>query len=409
MIPAPHASQAAVRERWVCCQIGAREHYAVPRSLHRYMALDLLCTDSWVSPHNPLNMLTSRLRGRFHEELKAASIYSSTLGSLAFEGYARFHGLGGWPLIMARNKWFQHRVLSELRGRVGKETRTVMAYSYAALEVLKFARSVGWRTVLGQIDPGLAEEQIVNNLHDENKAIDANWERAPIKYWDLWRQECEIADRIVVNSNWSKQGLLQAGISEEKIRIIPLGYEYASDNSFQRSFPSTFDDTRPLRALFLGQINLRKGIAPLLRAVKQLHRAPIEFTFVGPIQIDVPSGIRNNNRVRWIGPVPRSDIGRFYQEADVFLFPTLSDGFGLTQLEAQAWKLPIITSQFCGEVIKHNVNGWVLTEVTGDTIASALHECIDNPGHLARLSSASVPSSRFALDRIGQEWLTVVD
>lgn len=66
---------------------------------------------------------------------------------------------------------------------------------------------------------------------------------------------------------------------------------------------------------------------------------------------------QSHEPVRWIGSVPRSATAMYYQLADVFLFPTLSDGFGLTQLEAQAWKLPIITSKFCGEVVKDRVNG----------------------------------------------------
>jgi glycosyltransferase involved in cell wall biosynthesis len=46
----------------------------------------------------------------------------------------------------------------------------------------------------------------------------------------------------------------------------------------------------------------------------------------------------------------------FYERADLFLFPTLSDGFGLTNLEAQAWSLPIVASRFCGEVVRDGVN-----------------------------------------------------
>jgi glycosyltransferase involved in cell wall biosynthesis len=68
--------------------------------------------------------------------------------------------------------------------------------------------------------------------------------------------------------------------------------------------------------------------------------------------------------VRWIGSVPREDAARFYRDADVFLFPTFSDGFGLTQLEAQAWKLPVIATKFCGDVVEDGKNGYLLPEIT---------------------------------------------
>ena len=51
------------------------------------------------------------------------------------------------------------------------------------------------------------------------------WQPAPPEYWALWREECELADRIVVNSEWSREGLIRGGVPAEKISIIPLAYE----------------------------------------------------------------------------------------------------------------------------------------------------------------------------------------
>ena len=87
----------------------------------------------------------------------------------------------------------------------------------------------------------------------------------------------------------------------------------------------------------------------------------------------------NSPNIRWIGGVPRSRVKDYYQEADVFLFPTLSDGFGLTQLEAQAWKLPLIVSPFCGKIVQDNINGLILSEVTGNLLADKLLFCLNNP------------------------------
>ena len=62
--------------------------------------------------------------------------------------------------------------------------------------------------------------------------------------------------------------------------------------------------------------------------------------------------------VRWIGPVSRAKTAAFYRQADLLVFPTFSDGFGLTQLEAQAWKLPIIATKFCGDVVQDRSVGF---------------------------------------------------
>jgi glycosyltransferase involved in cell wall biosynthesis len=180
--------------------------------------------------------------------------------------------------------------------------------------------------------------------------------------------------------------LQQAGINADKIEIVPLVYSPPeATRSFQRIYPEKFSAERPLRVLFLGQIILRKGIAALLEAAKKLRQEPIEFWLVGRSEIALSESADN---IRWIGSVPRSATADYYQQADVFLFPTLSDGFGLTQLEAQAWKLPLVVSKFCGEVVTDDINGKVLPEVTGGAIATVLQTFIEQPQLLRKFSQA---------------------
>ena len=116
-----------------------------------------------------------------------------------------------------------------------------MAYSYAALEIFKFARARGWRTVLGQIDPGLPEERIVARLYEEDADQRGSWQPPPPQYWSKWREECALADRIVVNSVWSQAALINEGVPAEKIKIIPLAYEEPKPNGgFRRKYPVKF-------------------------------------------------------------------------------------------------------------------------------------------------------------------------
>ncbi len=396
---------------WVCCQIGAREHYAVARALSFHQVLGCLITDAWVRPGHPLGLLGAGLKERFHAELGKADVYGPALRSMAFELRARRAGQAGWPLVMARNRWFQQVALSKLSQMAAREPAPVlMSYSYAAAELLAFARRMGWRTILGQIDPGPVEEKIVGELHAAAPWAGRDWARAPAAYWSEWRRECALADRIVVNSSWSRDALLQEGVPGDKIRIVPLAYERAPESmAFRRRYPAAFSSTRPLRVLFLGQVNLRKGVEPLLDAVRLLSGEPIEFTFVGPVQISIPEDLRTNRQIRWHGPAPRSATGQFYKDADVFLFPTFSDGFGLTQLEAQAWRLPIITTRFCGKVVEHGRNGWILPEITPLSIADMLRECLRDPRQLQAASDLSGVDERFGLAEVGREWMKVFE
>ena len=363
---------------WICCQLGAREHYAVPRALRLSGLLDELITDLWIRPGTLLHMSQKRLTGRFHPDLAGARVLAPNIPALTFELKASLARENGWTLISRRNEWFQQQAVSQL-ARNHNGNHTVFAYSYAAKKIFEFARARGWRTVLGQIDPGPTES-------------------APKAYWDNWRDECSLADQILVNSNWSRDALIAEGVAAEKIRVIPLAYEAANDaSSFRRHYPRAFSAERPLRVLFLGQVSLRKGVAQLLEAVKLLLREHVEFWFVGPMQISVPQELKLHPTVRWFGVVPRNSVESYYRDADVFIFPTLSDGFGLTQLEAQAWKLPVIASRYCGEVVRDEVNGIVLEEVSGEAIAEVIRGLLRSPEKLSAMSVRSGVDERFSL------------
>jgi glycosyltransferase involved in cell wall biosynthesis len=387
---------------WVCCQLGAREHYAVPRALLISGMLGEFITDLWIRPGTVLHSWQKRLTGRFHPELAGARIKAPNVSALRFELKASLAGENGWKLISRRNEWFQQHAVAQLARRSTNGIHTVFAYSYAAEEIFKFAKARGWRTVLGQIDPG-PEERIVARLDNTLGIKQKYWEAAPADYWKSWRNECALADQIVVNSEWSRDALLGDGVPAEKLRVIPVAYENSTGvGSLQRLYPRAFSAERPLRVLFLGQINLRKGVGQLLEAVELLTGENVEFWFVGPTQIDVPQSLKLHPQVRWFGVAPRVEVASYYRDADVFIFPTLSDGFGLTQLEAQSWKLPVVASRYCGEVVRDGFNGVILEEVTGQAIADVLLRLLRSPEMLSAMSVRSGVDDRFSLKMLAE-------
>src|SRR5437870_2840916 len=283
---------------WICCQLGAREHYAVPRALFRQEALRLLITDAWVQPRSVIRALGSGLRERFHPELASASTKAWNTGLIVFEAAARIRKLSEWQRVISRNRWFQRRACAYL----GRKAET------------------------------------------------------------------------------------------PKTELIIFAYSYAARDTRDR----------PLRVLFLGQVNLRKGVAHLFNAIRSFKDEPIEFWFVGPMQVFIPSELQNNPRVRWFDVVSRGEVDSFYRKADLLILPTLSDGFGLTQLEAQAWSLPIVASRFCGEVVRDGQNGLLLENLTGETIREVLRQCVANPELLAQLAAGSGNFGVHSLDEVGE-------
>lgn len=361
---------------WIVSQIGAREHYAIPRTLERVGALGLLCTDAWVRPDSPWGKCpgTRRLRDRYHDELASVPVFAPTARMLAFEVRQRLRRSRGWDLIIARNTLYQKRVVARLTAVAesleGGEPPTLFSYSGAALELFRLAKARGWSTVLGQIDPGPEEERIVTAETRRYPELATSWKPTPNRYWEKWREEVALADRILVNSQWSRHCLLKEGVDSTKLEVVPLVYEGRGAHG---TGPAR-RGRRPaagMEVLFLGQINLRKGMGRLLEAMRLLKDEPISLTLAGPTEID-PSAWSDLPHVKWVGVVPRSEVGKFYQAADLFILPTLSDGYALTQLEALAHGLPVLASRHCGEAVIHGGNGWLLSDLEPATIAEAL-------------------------------------
>jgi len=391
--------------------LGAREHYAIPRALQQLGLLDELITDLWARPGSLIRLRKNGVRERYHPGLANAQVRAANLGALAFELTSRTRGLDGWKLITKRNDWFQRFSVAQLSRRPRSMDRgscTLFAYSYTARRIFELARGRGWRTVLGQIDAGPPEERKIEKARSHFSQSRREWESAPQAYWDEWRLECELADQIVVNSDWSRDALISEGIPAEKLRTIPLALETPVDaEAFNRSYPAKFSAERPLRVLFLGQIGLRKGIPFLLESIKLLRDEPIEFWFVGPLQVEIPPELTQSPLVKLFGPVARNAVSEFYRKADVFIFPTLSDGFGLTQLEAQCWKLPILASAYCGKVVRHGENGLLLEEISANAIADTLRRLVRSPRELQLMAAASGISEPFSLRSLATSLLSL--
>lgn len=398
--------------KWICCQLGAREHYAIPRALSSRGLLGCLLTDAWVPPSSVLAKIAAgSLADRFHDELSDARIMAFNWSVILFELRARARRLAEWERIVARNEWFQRKVVSALISDIGRQTSDspiLLGYSYAALEPFRFAKSHGWKTLLLQIDPGPEEERIVAEEVARVPELAGEWRTAPSDYWVSWRQECDLADRIIVNSEWSREGLMRSGISSEKLTVIPLAYESGSGDTrlaeprLQGTYPDRFTFERPMRVLFLGLINLRKGVARLLEAAKTLRDEPVEFWMVGPVQIANAETAASNARVKWFGPVARKETAERYRAADIFILPTLSDGFAITQLEAQAHGLPVISSKCCGGAVENGRNGIILEEPSATCIAAAIRDCVADPKRLQTLAAASYVQNEFTTDLLGQ-------
>jgi glycosyltransferase involved in cell wall biosynthesis len=388
---------------WICCQLGSREHYAVPAALHKEGKLSALLADTWVTKTEAkaLRSLAPNLAARRNDAIPDSLVHRANAGRFVYEGRVRLQRMTSWDACMYRISWFGKWCARQLESCDGE---TLFSYSYNAQWPFAVAKKSGMCCLLDLIDLAWMEEEMTRRLAADYLELDLGQTiDAPKEYWDGLRREIEMADKIIVNSEWSKRNWISAGVPAAKLVEVPLVYELAEtsvggsqladSNSLVTSHsPHVTGDSRRLKALFLGSVILRKGVGQSFDAIRMLKNEPVDFIFAGPIGVKIPDEISQLSNVRFLGPVDKATTERLYRESDVFLFPTLSDGFGLTQLEALGHGLPVIASRNCGQVVEDRDNGLVLPDVSPETIAQAIMELIRDRDLLAKFKAhARVP------------------
>lgn len=396
--------------KWTCLQLGSREHYAIPRALRLDQSLECLLTDVWVPQGNGFEVLLGKFKPAFsqrrHDAIPDQLVQSNSLGLLAHELIAaKFCGKAGWELILSRNRWFQEWALRQLDGTLLGSTDVLFSYSYTAAQPFRCARKAACKKILGQIDPGPLHYDWVAEKTAAYRHLEYPGQSPPKEYWEAWRDEIDMSDRILVNSAWSAKLLTDAGVPAAKLTEIPLAYEAPAPEMTAMEMSRTskaesFTPSRPLRILFLGQVTLTKGIGQFFDAIRMLSGASIEFTFAGHIGVRIPDDLRGAPHIRFLGPVDRRRCRELYAACDMFILPTLSDGFAITQLEAQAQGVPVLASPYCGQVVDHGQNGWLLKEVSPEAIAAAVESILLHPDEIARITANCRVAHRFTLEAL---------
>jgi glycosyltransferase involved in cell wall biosynthesis len=230
----------------------------------------------------------------------------------------------------------------------------------------------------------------------------------PEAYFFRREEEWAVADLVMVNSEWTRQALIKQGVSESKLAVVPLAYEVPPVESQKSKVessprPSSFVPRHPLRVLFLGQVILRKGIQYLIEAARLLEKESIHFDVVGSIGISDKALASTPPNMTFHGPVNRDRTEEFYRSADLFVLPTLSDGFALTQLEAMAHGLPVIATPNCGEVLSDGVDGLIVPASDANALAEAFQLILQDPVKLEAMSEAAQAKvEEFSLARLGE-------
>ncbi len=331
--------------------------------------------------------------------LQKKLVHSWNLQALGWEFLSR-HRFAGQPYhgFNEIGRRFSLRVREQLQSRKDLNDESIFyAYDTGALECFAWCQQKKIRCVLNQMDPNRTEVELVRAEEKKWPGWSLHTLEVPEAYFARREQEWVLADRIIVNSDFSRTALLRQGVPAEKLIVIPLCYEADPANPM-----SKIENRKlPLRVLFLGQVILRKGIQYLLAAAHKLVTENIQFDIVGPLGISETAVKTAPHNVIFHGRVSRDQVADWYQKSNLFVLPTLSDGFALTQIEAMAYGLPVIATPNCGEVVTDGLDGFIVPAYEADLLVDAFRRYLAQPELLQEQSIAAREKARqFNLSRL---------
>lgn len=286
------------------------------------------------------------------------------------------------------DKWVAHHILAD--------SLVVYGYEYTCLATFQTAKKRQMACIYDLPSP---EHDFVENLLYEELKIDPKLNTPYRKYvrarqesrTQRRRQEWHLADVVIANSEFTKSSYAHAGLDVKKVRVVPYGAPPVCTQASTGSLAS-----EPMRFLWAGTFSIRKGAHYLLQAWKKLP--PISDARLNVFgAMELPDSLLTNlpSSIQTSGTVPRADLYELYRQADVLVFPTLCDGFGMVVTEAFAQGLPVITTNRAGaaDLVKHGVNGLIIPAGDADALAAALEWCLTHRQELKAMRQAALETA----------------
>lgn len=206
---------------------------------------------------------------------------------------------------------------------------------------------------------------------------------------------------VVVVSKATKREVVQVGIPEERISIVPDAFDRPPKIYLERN------DNR-LQLLFVGTCHPRKGLEHLLEAMRRLGDRDIVLNLVGNLEDSIghTKHIQSlveeyglERKIVFHGWISEEELWKQYARSDLFVLPSLWEGFGIVLLEAMSFGLPIVTTNTGAipELIKDEWNGLLVPPRDSKALAAAIARLGDNPGLREKLGRNALSRSKAAM------------
>lgn len=125
-------------------------------------------------------------------------------------------------------------------------------------------------------------------------------------------------------------------------------------------------------------------------------RGDTELDVYGSVSLPEGVKIRDLEGVKWHGPVARERVLEAFRQADLLVFPTLCDGFGLVVAEALSQGLPVLTTRQAGaaDLIREGDNGFLVEAGSAEALRAKLEEIRGQRQSLGKMRVACLKTAQ---------------
>jgi glycosyltransferase involved in cell wall biosynthesis len=203
-------------------------------------------------------------------------------------------------------------------------------------------------------------------LRDEELRTGSRQDRP--SQWMIDREEREyaLADAVRVLSTFAFETFVAEGVPSSKVKLLVSGVQ---TDAFRPSAQSLAQRCQrvvsgaPLRVLNVGTFAFRKGVWDTAAVIRSLGTERFEYRFVGPVAGEAAGlAAQLRDSATFARKQPQADLPDTYAWGDLFMLPTIEDGFPAVLAQAATAGLPIVTTPNGAgfDLVRDGQNGWVL-------------------------------------------------
>ncbi|MDI3488527.1 MAG: hypothetical protein PWR26_1244 [Methanosarcinales archaeon] len=214
--------------------------------------------------------------------------------------------------------------------------------------------------------------------------------------------------------------IVEKGIKKESLEAIPNGvnlhwFDFTDNEGIKNSYG--FDD---FVVLFVGTLTPRKGVEYLVKALHLIGDEKVQLVIAGNDRADVSYSSkikdyveRKRINVRFMGFLHPKMLKGLYAVCDVFVLPSLEEGFGMVLTEAMASGKPLVGTRVGGipMQIRDGWNGFLVEPANEEQLAERIEYLIENEEERKRMgkNSRRLAEEEFSWERIAKRYVEVYE